>query len=49
LNAKYAISVARRLGATCFLVWEDIRDCKPGMLMTFIGSLMKCAETYKKE
>jgi hypothetical protein len=25
-NAKYAISVARRLGASIFLVWEDIKD-----------------------
>jgi len=49
LNAKYVISVARRLGATCFLVWEDIKDAKPGMLMTFIASLAKTAETYVKE
>ncbi len=27
-NAKYAISVARRLGASIFLVWEDIKDVK---------------------
>jgi plastin-1 len=25
-NAKYVISVARRLGATVFLIWEQIRD-----------------------
>lgn len=25
-NAKYAISVARKLGAAVFLVWEHIRD-----------------------
>jgi len=49
LNAKYVISVARRLGATCFIVWEDIRDAKANMLMTFIASLAKTAETYSKE
>lgn len=25
-NAKYVLSVARRLGATVFLTWEQIRD-----------------------
>ena len=27
-NAKYTISVARRIGASIFLVWEDIKDVK---------------------
>jgi len=49
LNAKYVISVARRLGATTFLVWEDIRDGKASMLMTFVASLAKVAESYKKD
>ena len=38
-NAKYAISVARRIGATTFLVWEDIRDVKPNAIFLFIASL----------
>jgi len=38
-NAQYAISIARKLGATIFLVWEDIKEVKPKMLMTFIASL----------
>ena len=25
-NAKYIVSVARRLGATVFLIWEQIKD-----------------------
>jgi len=25
-NCKYVISAARKLGATIFLVWEDIKD-----------------------
>jgi hypothetical protein len=28
-NAKYVLSVARKLGATVFLTWEDIVDVKP--------------------
>jgi len=38
-NAKYAISIARKLGANIFLVWEDIKDVKPKMLMTFVAGL----------
>ena len=25
-NAKYALSIARKIGASIFLVWEDIKD-----------------------
>jgi len=28
------------LGATVFLVWEDIKDLKQKMLMTFVAALM---------
>jgi plastin-1 len=38
--AKYAISVARKLGATIFLLPEDIVEVKPRMIMTFVASLM---------
>ena len=27
-NAKYVISIARRIGATVFLVWEQLRDVR---------------------
>ncbi|KAJ2473528.1 fimbrin [Coemansia sp. RSA 2322] len=40
LNAKYAISIARKLGATIFLLPEDIVEVKPKMILTFVGSLM---------
>jgi len=43
-NAKYALSVARRIGATIFCVWEDIRDVKPKMIMTILAALKKVAE-----
>jgi len=43
LNAKYAISVARKLGAVIFLLPEDILEVKPKMIMTFLASCMAIA------
>lgn len=40
LNAKYAISIARKLGATIFVLPEDIIEVRPKMILTFVGSLM---------
>eukprot|EP00300_Choanocystis_sp_HF-7_P017382 c19714_g1_i1.p1 GENE.c19714_g1_i1~~c19714_g1_i1.p1 ORF type:complete len:619 (+),score=166.55 c19714_g1_i1:169-2025(+) len=45
-NARYAISNARKLGATIFLSPEDIIEVKPKMIFTFVGSIM--ATTIKK-
>jgi len=42
LNARYAVSVARKLGATIFLLPEDIVEVKPKMMLTFIASIMSC-------
>jgi len=42
LNARYAVSVARKLGATIFLLPEDIVEVKPKMMLTFIASIMAC-------
>jgi len=39
-NAKYAISIARKLGATIFLLPEDIVEVKPKMLLTFFAAVM---------
>ena len=39
-NAKYAISVARKLGAVIFLLPEDIVEVKPKMILTFLASCM---------
>ncbi|KAF7724452.1 fimbrin [Apophysomyces ossiformis] len=39
-NAKLAISIARKLGATIFLVPEDIVEVRQKMNLTFVGSLM---------
>jgi plastin-1 len=39
-NAKYAISVARKMGASIFLLPEDILNVQPKMILTFIGTIM---------
>jgi plastin-1 len=44
LNAKLAISIARKLGATIWLVPEDITALRSRLMVTFIGSLMSCSE-----
>lgn len=36
MNAKYAISIARKLGATIFLLPEDILEVKPKMVLSFL-------------
>jgi plastin-1 len=38
-NAKYAISLARKFGATIFCVWEDVGKVNKKMLLIFIASL----------
>ncbi|KRX08465.1 Calponin homology domain [Pseudocohnilembus persalinus] len=43
-NAKYAISVARKMGATVCLVWEHIRDVSPKFLLTFLASIKSVAK-----
>jgi len=40
LNAKYAISCARRLGCMVFLLHEDIVEVKPKMLLVLVATLM---------
>jgi len=40
LNAQYVISCARKMGATVFLLWEDIVEVKPKMMLTFFGAVM---------
>lgn len=39
LNAKLAISIARKLNALIFLVPEDIVDVRPRLILTFVGAL----------
>jgi len=42
-NARYCISVARKLGATIFLLPEDIVEVQPKMIMTLASSIMGIA------
>ncbi|KAF2835615.1 actin-bundling protein Sac6 [Patellaria atrata CBS 101060] len=44
MNAKLAISIARKMGATIWLVPEDITALRSRLITTFIGSLMATAE-----
>lgn len=44
LNAKLSISIARKLGATIWLVPEDICQVRQRLVTTFIGSLMATHE-----
>jgi len=46
-NAKYAISIARKIGACVFLTPEDIVEVKSKMIMTFVSSLWATDLTYK--
>ena len=46
-NSKYALSIARKLGATVFLVWEDIAEVKSRLILTFLASLYDVATHYK--
>ncbi|KAL1508672.1 hypothetical protein AB1Y20_004767 [Prymnesium parvum] len=43
LNAKYAISSARKLGCSVFLLWEDIVEVRPKMVLSFIAAVMAFA------
>jgi len=43
-NARYAISVARKMKATIFLLPEDIVEVKPKMILTFLASVMSIAK-----
>lgn len=45
MNAKLAISIARKMGATIWLVPEDICAVRSRLITTFIGSLMN---TYQR-
>ncbi|XP_024538623.1 fimbrin-5 [Selaginella moellendorffii] len=39
-NANYIISVARKLGCSIFLLWDDIVEVRPKMILTLAASIM---------
>ncbi|EGC28654.1 hypothetical protein DICPUDRAFT_100074 [Dictyostelium purpureum] len=44
-NAQYVITIARRLGCTAIIFWEDIVEVKGNMIMTFICDLINLIKT----
>ena len=46
-NAKYVISIARKLGGSIFCTWEDIVEVNPKMIMTLIATAYHIAEHYR--
>ena len=40
LNAKYVISVCRKLGCAIFLSWDDIVECRPKMIFSLLAAIM---------
>lgn len=48
-NAKYVISIARKLGAVIFCVWEDIPKVNYKMLLVLVCSLFEIHEEMKKQ
>ena len=52
LNARLAISCARKAGCRVFCLWEDITECKPKMMLVLLATLMQLdlkAEAEKAE
>ena len=47
MNSKYAISVAKGLGANVFLFWQDITEVKSKLLLTFLAAIYSI--TLKKK
>jgi hypothetical protein len=47
MNAKLAISIARKLGALIFLVPEDIVELRQRLILTFVGSLSECGAALR--
>ena len=47
-NAKYVISIARKLGAVIFCVWEDIVNVNPKMMLILVCSLFEISQELKK-
>ena len=47
-NAKYVTSVARKLGAVIFCVWEDIVNVNPKQMLIFIATMNEIQIEMKK-
>lgn len=49
LNAKYAISIAKKLGATIFMVWEDVEQVNQKMILIFAASIYDIKQQINAE
>lgn len=49
LNARYALSTARKIGAQIYALPEDLVEVKPKMVLTVFACLMACAYKMKNE
>jgi len=47
LNAMYAISLARKLNAIIFCVWEDMVNVNPKQVFIFLAVMMDIHANYK--
>lgn len=48
-NAKYLLSIARKLGAVIFCVWEDIVTVNSKMILVLVCSLFEIYEEKNKK
>jgi plastin-1 len=48
-NAKYILSIARKLGAVIFAVWEDITAVNYKMILVLVCSLFEAFEERNKK
>lgn len=49
LNAMYAISLARKLNAIIFCVWEDMVNVNPKQIFIFMATMMDIHANYKPD
>jgi plastin-1 len=47
-NAKYVISIAKKLGAVLFCVWENILSVDGKQMLILLASLFEISEEMKK-
>jgi len=48
-NAKYLISIVRKLGAVIFCVWEDIVKANYKMILVLVCSIFEIEQELKKK
>lgn len=49
MNAKYAISLARSIGAVVFMVWEDMVAANAKQNLILVATLFELSQTYGKD